>query len=239
CASTTRLTRPKLAMAISGPASVLVGEIVAFQIRLTNTGTGPIEKLLLRDKLPPGLQHPQGETLEAEIAGLAPGESRSVTLKTTAAKVGSYIHEIQAYADGAAAEIQPTGAVRNPDLEAVARTEIKIVEPGLQVKIGGPKTCLIKCEGVLLIDLTNPGTASAKNIVVTTRVPEGMELVAVSDEGRYDPTTKTATWGFTALEPAAHHVLTLKVRGTTLGDVACVAQARADGGLNAKSELPV
>jgi uncharacterized repeat protein (TIGR01451 family) len=239
CAAVTRLTRPKLTVAITGPASALVGETAAFQIKLTNAGTGPIEKLLLRDKLPAGLQHPQGEMLEAEIAGLAPGEARIVTLKTTCAKVGNYVHEIQAFADGAAADIQPTGGVRNPDLESVARTEIKIVEPGLQVKLGGPKTCLIKCEGVLLIDVTNPGTASAKNITITTRVPDGMEFVAMSDEGRFDPATKTATWGFTTLEPAANRVLTLKVRGTALGDVGFAALARADGGLNAKSELPV
>src|SRR5207245_7827632 len=39
CSTVTRVTRPKLAVSISGPQSALVGEPVTFQIKLSNTGT--------------------------------------------------------------------------------------------------------------------------------------------------------------------------------------------------------
>src|SRR5262249_18388542 len=89
------------------------------------------------------------------------------------------------------------------------------------------------------IDLTNPGTATAKNIRVATRIPEGMEFVALSEDGTYDPPTRTAGWAFTTLEPGAHRVLALKVRGAALGETAGVVIAQAEGGLTAKAELPI
>jgi uncharacterized repeat protein (TIGR01451 family) len=241
CGSVTRFTRPKLSVSITGPESVMIGDTAVFQIRLANSGSGPIHKLVLRDRLPAGLQHPQGNLLEAEVAGLAPGESRLVTLKTTATKVGVFVHEIHAIADGYAAEnVQLAGGIaRNSDLEASAKTEIHVLEPGLQVKVTGPKSCLVRCEGILSVDLTNPGSATTKNIHLGLRLPEGTDYVGVSDDGTYDAATRTANWEFPTLEPSAHRVLTVKIRGAQLGDAAGVCIAQADGGLNSKAELPI
>jgi uncharacterized repeat protein (TIGR01451 family) len=226
---------------ITGPESVMIGEPAVFQIRLSNAGTGPIHKLVLRDRLPPGLQHPQGNLLEAEVAGLAPGESRVVTLKTIATKVGVFVHEIRAIADGFVAEnVQVAGGiVHDSDLEASAKTEIRVLEPGLQVHLTGPKSCLVRCEGVLSVDLTNPGSATTKNIHLSLRIPEGTEYVAVSDEGTYDAATKTVSWEIPTLETSAHRVLTTKIRGAVLCDTAAVCVAQADGSLNSRAELPI
>jgi uncharacterized repeat protein (TIGR01451 family) len=237
CATTTKFTRAKIAVKITGPESAMVGDPVNFQIHIANNGSGPIGKLLLRNVLPAGLTHPAGNILEAEIANLGPGESRNVTLRTTASKSGQYTNEIQAMANGAA--VLPTGGIRNPDLEATARVQIRLVEPGLQVRLSGPKSCFVKCEGVFSIDLTNPGSAATRNVRLTNRIPDGMDFVAASDEGRYDATTRTVNWALPLLEPGAHKVVTVKVRGAAMGDSGSAVVAQADGKLNARAEMPV
>src|SRR5207244_1376968 len=92
CSLSTRFTRPKLSVSVTAPETALTGESVAFQIRIANTGTGAIQKVMLRDKLPPGLQHPQGNQIEADLGSLAAGESRTVTLRTTAATTGIHLN---------------------------------------------------------------------------------------------------------------------------------------------------
>ena len=241
CSLATRFTRPKLTVTVTGPETALVGEAVAFQIRIANVGSGPIQKVMIRDTLPGGLQHPQGNQIEADLGSLAAGESRTVTLKTTAAQVGSHLNKIVAYADSsiAANGIQLAGGPRNPDLESTAKAEVRVLEPGLQVRMSGPKTCLVKCEAVYSIDLTNPGSAPSRNVRVVNRLPEGVEFVAASEDGVYDPTTRTVSWVFPGQEPAAHKVLTIKTRGVAISESAIVVMAQADGALSAKAELPV
>ena len=91
----------------------------------------------------------------------APAKRKNVTLKTTAIKVGQYTNEIQAIATGVNGNnVLPVSATRNPDLEAAAKTQVRIIEPGLQVRLSGPKRRFVKCEGVLSLDLTNPGTSA-------------------------------------------------------------------------------
>src|SRR5262249_30058700 len=143
CGVTTRFTKPKLEVAITGPDTAMVGDPVTFQIRLSNTGTGPISKVVLRGRLPAGLQHPQGNQLEADIGGLAAGPTRMVTLKATAVRPGTHVNVISAVADGAAVgNVQLAGgAPANKDLEASAKAEVRVVEPGLQVRLTGPKSC--------------------------------------------------------------------------------------------------
>src|SRR5439155_12711902 len=110
-----------------------------------------------------------------------------------AAKVGAHFNELVAFADGSigANGLQLAGGPRNPDLEASAKAEVRVLEPGLQVRQSGPKTCLVKCEAVFSIDLTNPGSAASRNVRVVNKLPDGVEFVAASEEGAYDPATRT------------------------------------------------
>jgi uncharacterized repeat protein (TIGR01451 family) len=240
CVVTTRFARRKLSIAISGPESATVGDPVNFQIHVSNNGSAAIGKLLLRDLLPAGLSHPQGNTLEAEIPGLAAGETRMITLKTTAAKAGHYTNEIQAIAEGpSTGPIRQAGTSRHPDSETSARAEIRIVAPGLQIHVNGPKSCLVKCEAVFSIDLTNPGAGPAKNVRIANRIPDGLEFVAVSDDGVFDPTSRSVNWSLPVLEAGGHKVVTVKVRGSAIIETTSVVLAIADGNLNARAETPV
>jgi uncharacterized repeat protein (TIGR01451 family) len=86
CALRTRITRPQIAVTKTGPEAALIGDTVTFQIIVSNPGTGPAPNVVIHDKLPPGLQHPQGSEIEAELGTLGPGETKTLTLTTTAAR---------------------------------------------------------------------------------------------------------------------------------------------------------
>jgi uncharacterized repeat protein (TIGR01451 family) len=241
CGLTTHFTRPKLAVSVTGPETVLVGEAVPFQIRVANTGSGAISRIILRDRLPAGLQHPSGNQIEADIGGLGPGESRTITLRTTAVKSGQHVNEIFATADNGATPsgIQLTGGARNPDLECSAKSQVRVLEPALQVRVSGPKVCLVKCEGVFSIDVANPGNAPCHGVRLVTNLPEGLDFVAVSDDGAFDAATRSISWGFPALDAGVHRVLTVKTRGSAIADGSMMVSGQADGNLTAKAELPV
>jgi uncharacterized repeat protein (TIGR01451 family) len=81
-----------LIASVVGPEAVLINEDAAFTIVVKNEGSGPATKVKIHVSLPPGLRHPQqreGSPVEAELPVLAPGEARSVTLKTKAIQPGS------------------------------------------------------------------------------------------------------------------------------------------------------
>jgi uncharacterized repeat protein (TIGR01451 family) len=94
-----------LSISLAGPQSVAVGEPAVFQIRITNNGRQALRGLVLRDHVPPGLQHPAGPELEAELGTLEAGKTRNITLTTSAVRPGRFVNEaLVATSDGQQAE---------------------------------------------------------------------------------------------------------------------------------------
>src|SRR5207248_1235427 len=128
----TQVVRPQINLAMTGPEQAQVGDPVAFQITVSNPGSGPVKGLVLRDKLPAGLRHQQGPVVEAELGTLGPGETRSVTLRTSATAGGAQVNEIAASAEGG--------------LETGVRATINVIEASLRVKRSGPAKCHVRSE---------------------------------------------------------------------------------------------
>jgi uncharacterized repeat protein (TIGR01451 family) len=213
--TSTKVTRPRIAVAISGPDVVKVGEKVPFQIKLSNTGTGPASKIGLRAQFSGGLTHSQGPVIEADILNLPAGSSRTLTVDVLAAKPGQQQCQITAFVEGNTPEN--------------AKTTVTLVEPQLVVKQSGPTRCLVKAEPQYQIDLSNPGTATTDPIQVWTVVPEGFEFLQASDGGIFNPADKTVNWKLTGLAAGGSKGLTLKVRSTSQKEtvIRTVAQATA------------
>src|SRR5581483_10935118 len=70
----TKVTRPRVAVAVTGAETCRAGEETTFHIKLTNSGSGPATRMVLQARLTDGLLHPQGMVIEAELASLPPGE---------------------------------------------------------------------------------------------------------------------------------------------------------------------
>ena len=53
---------------------------MTFQIQLSNDGTVPIRRIVLRDQLPPGLLYPRGYVIEADVGDLRPANRERFAL---------------------------------------------------------------------------------------------------------------------------------------------------------------
>jgi uncharacterized repeat protein (TIGR01451 family) len=200
----SRVTRPRLAASIVGAEVCRAGEETIFQIKVTNSGSGPATKMMLQARLSDGLVHPQGMIIEAELQNVLPGDTKTVPLKVSASKAGLQWCQISIGADG------------SPD--ATAKASVNVVEPVLVVKQTGPSKCLVRAEPVYAIEMSNPGTATTDPVQVTSIVPDGFEYVQASDGGAFNPSNRAVTWSLPALAPGSVRAVQLKLRAAAATD---------------------
>jgi len=239
----TRVTRPRLAVMVAGSEVCRAGEETAFQIKVTNSGSGPAPRAIIRAQLSDGLLHSQGVVIEAPMENLAAGDSKIVKLNVAAAKAGLQWCQITVSADG------------SPD--ATAKASTNVVEPMLLVKQTGPAKCLVRAEPTYTIELSNPGTAATDPVLLQSVIPDGFEWINQASDGGAC-SGRTVTWRLPALAAGSNRSVTLKLRasaatdpqGSLLRTVASAgpaniapaggaAPARPGRGLEAKAETPV
>ena len=216
------MVQPRLVLSMRGPEQANAGEPVPFQITVSNPGSGPVNNLILRGKLPDGLTHPQGQVVEAEMGALGPGESRTVTLTTTAAKGGRHMVEINATGDGG--------------LEANSGAGVNVLGAILQVRRSGPPRCYLKSEVGFELELTNAGSAPAGYVEVVDTLPAGLEFVSAADNGAYDPASRSVVWRLGALPQGGQHRLAYRVKAAGVGEQVGRTLVRADRGAETRAE---
>lgn len=221
CAS-TRVVQPRLTVAMRCPETVTAGETVPFQILVSNPGSGSVTNLALRCKLPEGLQHPQGQLVEADMGGLAAGETRTVTLSTVAVAGGRLAPELIATGDGG--------------LEAKTTAAVVVHEAALTVKRSGPARCYLKSEVNFELEVGNPGSAVASNPVLTETLPAGLDFVSATEGGQYDPATRAVTWRTPAIPAGAKKKFAYRVKAVAIGEQVDKAVIQADRNIIAKAE---
>ena len=84
--------------------------------------------------------------------------------------------------------------------------------------------------------MTNAGSSMAREVTVTDTLPAGFEYLMASDEGRYDPSSRTITWRCQSLPASGKRTLTYRVRAVSVGEHTDRAAARADRGPDARTE---
>lgn len=208
-----KVTRPRIAVSLAGMETARVGDEVPFQIKVTNTGSGPATNLLVKAKLSDGLHHPAGGQIEAMIDRLPAGETKTITLRALATKAGSNGCSISAGSEGMNAE--------------VANSNVAIVEPMLTTKLHGPAKCLVRSEPEFRIELNNPGSASTDPVQVWAVLPDGFDFVSASDSGVYQAANRLVVWQMPglAMNTARTLYLKLKAGGATEGVLKVVAQS--------------
>lgn len=212
-----KVTRPRIGVALSAPETARVGEKVQFTIKLTNTGSGAASAMTLHARLTDGLTHAAGNVIEAPLANLPAGQTKTLTLECVAGKSGAQQCTLTVFADS------------NPG--ETAKANVSLVEPQLVAKQTGPAKCLVKAEPVYQIDLSNPGTAATDPVNVTTVIPEGFEVVQASDGGTFSTTNRSVGWKLSGLTAGGSKSLTLKLRsvGPAEATVRTIAQTAPEG----------
>jgi uncharacterized repeat protein (TIGR01451 family) len=221
----TRVIQPRLALAMTGPDSVPVGDPAVFQIRVTNIGSGTATGVVLHDKLPPGLKHEQGSAVETELGSLAAGETKTITLRTTAVKGGRQVNEATAIGDDG--------------LKATAQAAVLVTEPALLLRKTGPRQRFVNREAEFDLEVSNAGTGPAANVRVVDTLPPELDFVTAAEGGVYDAAARTVTWDVGRLNAGQRKGLSVKVLAKGPGDPVNRAVAVADRVAEAKAEVPL
>ncbi len=177
--TTTTVGEPKLIIEKDTPEEqVLVGSNVPWNIKVTNTGNFSAHDVVVTDTIPRGLSHDSGQSsITSQVGTLAPGESRNITLQTTATETGRHCNLASVSASNA-------NSADAKDCVEVAQVGLKIEKDGTEKQFVGKKASYD-------IVATNTGDLPLEDVVVTDTVPPQNRLLSApgaSIEGN------TATW---------------------------------------------
>jgi uncharacterized repeat protein (TIGR01451 family) len=188
---------------------------VTFQIHVANYSNQVISKIQLYDTLPAGLVNTHGDKIICDIASLAPGETKTITLETQAVQSGRMTNRVRATADGG--------------FQADSEASVLITETPLQVRLDAPAQALTGQDIDFHLEVSNPGTLPAANVRVMQLLPDGFEFQNASTGGRMDAPRRTVFWSLGTLPAGQKQTLTLKLRCLTAGDWMCKTAMTADG----------
>lgn len=221
----TLVTKPVLTVDMKAAKTVMLGEEIAISIKVTNTGTGDATGVIVRDLIPETLQHPQGKELERDLGVIRPKESREFDLTMRAVKAGRAVNALTAIGDGSVRVNQ--------------QVDIEVVAPALQVKLDGPARRYLDRQATYTVSVSNPGTASAKEVSLVAHMPNGMKFIEANNQGQYDAATRTVHWLLEELPPNETGSVTLTASPTEPGEQLMRVEGSAERGLTAQEEKAI
>jgi uncharacterized repeat protein (TIGR01451 family) len=180
---------------------------------------------VVREAVPDTLQHPAGPELEYEIGTLKPGESRQLDLKMRAVKAGRVQNTLSAIGEGS--------------LRVDQVAEFEAVAPSLAVKMEGPTRRYLDRQATYTVTMSNPGTATAKDVTLVTYLPAGLKFVEANNAGQYDPRTRSVQWSLEELPANETGSVTLTTVPVEVGEQVVRIESSADRGLTAQDEKTI
>ncbi len=226
-AARTVVAAAKLALEFRGPASSVVGDAVTYHFKLSNTGSGDASKVYLRNILPEGLNHPDGNDLEYEVGTLKAGEVKELDLTVNATKAGEFTSKAILSAKGG--------------LQKEAAAQLKIIGDRLTITRTGPKRRYVGRKAGYANTIANQSDAKVSPVRVVEVIPAGMDFVEANAGGQFDPQKRTVTWTIAALGPHETQLLKLDLLARQEGPQAGEVTAMDPNGTKAivKSETTV
>lgn len=221
--ASTVCTRPQLAVRMSAPKRVLVGDEQVVTIELQNPGTGTATGVMLTEDVPRGVSHAAGPELEFEVGALEPGETRRIDLRLSAEQAGHVVNTVRVVADG--------------DLRVERSVEFDVIAPSLAVSIDGPKRRYLERPASYTIGVDNPGSAPAKDVRLVTHLPRGMEFVRANNLGEYDATTHSVYWSLAELPEGQRGEVEVVALPVAAGEHTVRVESEAESGLEASEAL--
>ena len=220
-----RCTRPELALRLSSKAQVHAGQQHLVQVEVSNPGTGDATGVMLLETIPTGVSHEAGPALEFEVGTLRPGESRRMELVLTAEQAGKVTNVMTATADA--------------NLQVEASCEFEVIAPELRLSVDGPKKRYLERPATYRVTVDNPGTASAKEVELITKLPRGLQFVSANNMGEYDPGSHSVHWSLAELPANERGTVELVALPIEVGEHTLQFETKARQGLEDRTEAQV
>ncbi|HKI34659.1 MAG TPA: hypothetical protein VKA46_22575 [Gemmataceae bacterium] len=221
----TAEARPALKVGVEGPAVGAVGAPVAYQIVVSNPGTGPATGVVLTSKFDPGLEHESKvNPVESQVGTLAPGTSKTVPLTLTAREAGAQTNVVTAEGDGG--------------LSDSARQTVTVKRAEVSLHNTGPAWRYVGRPADWKVEVKNIGDVPLANVVVRDALSPELAYQGGSPGAAVEG--NQVTWAVGTLEPGETRTLTLTTLCKALTPRAMtVAGVTADPGIDAKAAAPL
>ncbi|MGE0482162.1 MAG: hypothetical protein AB7Q17_17005 [Phycisphaerae bacterium] len=205
---------PALTLTKKCPSLRYVGRDATFELTVTNSGTGPARDVVLTDVLPSGVEFVNadgggtrdGNNIVWRIGALEAGASKTFNINVRCNQIVT---------------VKNTARV-TWCAEAVAECELQVkgIPAILLETVDDPDPIEVGGETTYTITVTNQGSATDTNIVITCELPDeetfvkGAGATAATAEGK-----KVKFAPLPSLAPKARATWTVTVKGTKAGDV--------------------
>jgi uncharacterized repeat protein (TIGR01451 family) len=221
----TRCTMPQLAIRMTAPSKVMIGQEQRVKIELHNPGSGDATGVMLFENVPQNVRHPAGPALEFEIGTLKAGETRELELVLVAEKAGKTVNVLTARADG--------------NLQVQQQVEFEVIAPALTVDVNGPERRYLERPATYEVSVENPGTAPAHDVQIITKLPKGMRFVRANNLGEYDATTHAVYWSLAELPEGERGTVELVAMPIETGQQTLEVESRAGEGLSDQTQQQI
>jgi uncharacterized repeat protein (TIGR01451 family) len=214
--SVLTVEEPQLALSISGSKDVMVGETLTQVITVSNPGTGIAHDVVVHVKVPEGLEHSRGKTVEMGIGSLGAGETRELRLPLSAISGGDAVVVVEA-----------RGA---SNLSQRAQSAVKIAAPKLTVELAGPGLRYVNRHAQYQIAVTNEGIAATDNVRIVHLIPEGFDFLKADRGGKFDAASGSVSWFVGRLEAGQSMQVAVDLNAKQIGEYLHHVQASGENG---------
>ena len=209
---------PRLAMNVEGPREVLFGQKEIFKLHIANTGTGAAENVMIT-LMPMGTG--DNRPVSHNLGVIQAGQKKAVEVELTARQVGDLTIKVEVRGDGG--------------VHAELAEKVLVRRPALQVDVLGPKVQFVGAATTYQIRVSNPGTATARNVELSAAIPPGAKYIAGVDGARLVANGTKVAWTLPSLDAGAEQNFSIQcdlgLPGSSRLEVLC----NADGDLNASA----
>lgn len=219
-----KASEPSLGIGMSTSSRCNIDDGTACQVTVQNTGDGPAEQVRLRVEMPNGIEHVRGRKLDFELGTIHPGESRDVQVLGVARMGGEQTIKASACADGVPA--------------TQGQVSVAVVAPRLDVAVNGPQLRYLDRKAIYTVKVSNPGDASAANVMLHDVLPAGFRFVAANQGGRFDNATRTVSWFVGEIAPGQTKEVAVELQAQNAGQFQHRVSAVAARGLQAEATYP-
>ena len=216
-ATRTEIVAPKLKVDVSSNDRVRVGDSIVCNFTITNESDVEATDVWIRNLIPEGLKHPDGQDLEHKIGRLGPGGTYEVQLTLQAVKAGQRINEVTVTANGG--------------IRVNTKSVIDVQPNRLVLARSGPAKRYVGRVALYENRVTNKSAERVTNTKIVEKLPEGMDFVEASHSGTFNPNNRTVSWDFDQLDPRESRTVQLKLLPQNIGKKTSVVQViEAAGG---------
>ena len=198
---------PQLQATITGPHQTNLGEKVAHEIVITNTGDGVATQVNVQPHFPANLVKTK-QSQSNLIPKIEPGKSTTL------------VYHSQAIAPGQA-EIKATVSSDDGIAPRSANLAMNIFEPTLQVSAIGPKVNFVDRNGIYTINLENKGKVAITDVLVALEVPEGLKITTISREANVDAEKGILRWKFNEIAAGSIEQIQMMALAEKDGNLVC------------------